>query len=70
MNMAHRGASGMYPEHTILAYEKAAEQNADFVECDVTVSKDLILLCTHVTSKCYLKAIVFLNYDIAGAVDL
>ncbi len=24
--VAHRGASGMYPEHTMLAYRKAAEQ--------------------------------------------
>lgn len=31
--------SGMYPEHTRLAYEKAFDQNADFVECDVTITK-------------------------------
>ena len=37
--LGHRGASGMYPEHTILAYQEAANQNADFIECDVTVTK-------------------------------
>lgn len=37
--LGHRGASGMYPEHTALAYEKAAEQGADYVECDLTVTK-------------------------------
>ena len=47
LNIAHRGASGMYPEHTSLAYEKAVEQGADFVECDVSITKDLQLVCTH-----------------------
>ena len=37
--IAHRGASGMYPEHTALAYEKAAEQGADLIECDLALTK-------------------------------
>ena len=37
----------MYPEHTSIAYEKAVEQGADFVECDVTITKDLVLICSH-----------------------
>ena len=37
--IAHRGSSGMYPEHTMLAYRKAGEQGTDFVECDVTITK-------------------------------
>ena len=39
LNIAHRGASGMLPEHTKIAYEKAAEQNADYVECDIAITK-------------------------------
>ncbi len=39
VNIAHRGASGMYPEHTTLAYQKAFQQNADYIECDVTITK-------------------------------
>lgn len=45
--IAHRGASGAYPEHTLLAYEKAVEQNADGVECDIRMTADGHLLCFH-----------------------
>ncbi len=52
--IAHRGASGMYPEHTSLAYEKADEQEADYVECDVTITKvcisSMYVLLLHVSS--------------------
>ena len=37
--IAHRGASGMYPEHTALAYRKAAEQGADLIECDLALTR-------------------------------
>ena len=29
----------MFPEHTKLAYEEGAEQGADYVECDLTITK-------------------------------
>jgi len=45
--VAHRGASGPLPEHTAPAYLKAIEQGADFIECDVVVTKDLHLICRH-----------------------
>ena len=38
--IAHRGASGALPEHTIEAYKLAVDQGADFIECDVVVTKD------------------------------
>lgn len=38
--IAHRGASGALPEHTVEAYKLAVEQGADFIECDVVVTKD------------------------------
>lgn len=38
--IAHRGASGARPEHTVAAYELAVDQGADFIECDVVVTKD------------------------------
>jgi glycerophosphoryl diester phosphodiesterase len=47
MLIAHRGASGYAPEHTIAAYDLAIEQRADFVEPDLAVSKDGILVCLH-----------------------
>ena len=46
LNIAHRGESGLYPEHTEIAYKNAA-LTADYVECDVTVTKDLVLVCSH-----------------------
>jgi glycerophosphoryl diester phosphodiesterase len=45
--IAHRGASGYAPEHTLAAYRLALEQHADFVEPDLGVSKDGVLVCLH-----------------------
>lgn len=45
--IAHRGASGDAPEHTMAAYRLALEQHADFVEPDLALSKDGILVCLH-----------------------
>jgi glycerophosphoryl diester phosphodiesterase len=45
--IAHRGASGPAPEHTFAAYKLAIEQHADFVEPDLAVTKDNILICLH-----------------------
>jgi glycerophosphoryl diester phosphodiesterase len=45
--IAHRGASGYAPEHTAAAYRLALEQKADFVEPDLAVTKDGVLICLH-----------------------
>jgi glycerophosphoryl diester phosphodiesterase len=45
--IAHRGASGYAPEHTFAAYKLAMEQGADFVEQDLQVTKDGVLICLH-----------------------
>jgi glycerophosphoryl diester phosphodiesterase len=45
--IAHRGASGYAPEHTMAAYQLALDQKADFVEPDLAISKDGVLLCLH-----------------------
>ena len=45
--VAHRGASAYAPEHTIEAYTLALEQGADFVEQDLAVTKDGVLVCIH-----------------------
>jgi glycerophosphoryl diester phosphodiesterase len=45
--VAHRGASGYAPEHTIAAYRLAVEQGADFVEQDLQLTKDGHLVCAH-----------------------
>ena len=45
--VAHRGASAYAPEHTLASYRLAVEQHADFVEQDLAVTKDLVLICLH-----------------------
>ena len=45
--IAHRGASGDRPEHTLAAYELAIGQGADYIEPDLVVTKDLVLVARH-----------------------
>ena len=45
--VAHRGASAYAPEHTLAAYRLALEQGADFVEQDLGVTRDGVLVCVH-----------------------
>ena len=45
--VAHRGASAYAPEHTLEAYRLAIEQGADFVEQDLAVTRDGVLVCIH-----------------------
>ncbi|MCA3255576.1 MAG: glycerophosphodiester phosphodiesterase [Alphaproteobacteria bacterium] len=45
--IAHRGASGERPEHTIAAYELAIAQGADFIEPDLVPTKDGVLVARH-----------------------
>ncbi|GAA1850676.1 glycerophosphodiester phosphodiesterase [Asanoa iriomotensis] len=44
---AHRGSSAVLPEHTLPAYQKAIEEGADGVECDVRLTRDGHLVCVH-----------------------
>ena len=45
--IAHRGASGYLPEHTLASYRKAIEMGADFIEPDLVVTKDGELVARH-----------------------
>lgn len=45
--IAHRGASGERPEHTLLAYKLAIDQGADFIEPDLVATKDGVLVARH-----------------------
>jgi glycerophosphoryl diester phosphodiesterase len=45
--IAHRGASGERPEHTIASYALAIEQGADFIEPDLVMTKDGVLVARH-----------------------
>lgn len=45
--IAHRGASGERPEHTLASYKLAIEQGADFIEPDLVLTKDGVLVARH-----------------------
>jgi glycerophosphoryl diester phosphodiesterase len=45
--IAHRGASGERPEHTLASYELAIEQGADYIEPDLVLTRDGILVARH-----------------------
>jgi glycerophosphoryl diester phosphodiesterase len=45
--IAHRGASGYVPEHTLAGYFIAIQQGTDYVEPDLVISKDGALLARH-----------------------
>jgi glycerophosphoryl diester phosphodiesterase len=49
-SIGHRGAALAYPEHTRESYEAAARMGAGIIECDVTFTRDLQLVCRH--SQC------------------
>jgi glycerophosphoryl diester phosphodiesterase len=57
--IGHRGASGSRPEHTLDAYQKAIADGADFIEPDLVVTKDGVLIARHEP----MLAVAVLNAD-------
>ncbi|SHG94601.1 glycerophosphodiester phosphodiesterase [Ornithinibacillus halophilus] len=47
LNIAHRGASGYAPEHTLVAYQTGEEMSADYIEIDLQLTKDGSLIAMH-----------------------
>ena len=45
--IGHRGACGYRPDHTLAAYGLAIDQGADFVEPDLVMTADGVLVCRH-----------------------
>lgn len=45
--IAHRGASGYLPEHTLEAYAAAYFMGADYIEQDLVMTKDGVPICLH-----------------------
>jgi glycerophosphoryl diester phosphodiesterase len=44
---AHRGCSALRPEHTLAAYAKAIADGADYIEPDLVITKDGVLVARH-----------------------
>ncbi|MCH4826225.1 glycerophosphodiester phosphodiesterase [Planococcus halocryophilus] len=47
LSIAHRGASGHAPEHTMSAYQLGKEMHGDYIEIDLQMTKDGILIAMH-----------------------
>jgi glycerophosphoryl diester phosphodiesterase len=47
MIIGHRGASYLAPENTVASAKLAWQSNADAVECDIWLSKDNKIICSH-----------------------
>ena len=62
--IAHRGASGERPEHTLEAYALAIRQGADFIEVDLVPTLDGLLIARHE------NALAVVELDEAGQVRL
>ena len=45
--IGHRGASGTAPEHTIAAYDRALAFGADYIEQDLQMTRDSVLVVMH-----------------------
>ena len=46
-NVAHRGASGYAPEHTITSYKIGEQMHGDYIEVDLQMTKDGKLIAMH-----------------------
>lgn len=44
---AHRGASALLPEHTLAAYAQAISDGADYIEPDLVMTKDGVMVARH-----------------------
>lgn len=47
LNVGHRGASGYAPEHTFAAYDLAKKLGADYIEQDLQLTRDGVLVVLH-----------------------
>src|SRR6516162_3406695 len=45
--IAHRGASGYVPEHTLASYFLAMQYGADYIEPDLVMTRDGVLVARH-----------------------
>ncbi|WP_347272638.1 glycerophosphodiester phosphodiesterase family protein [Leptolyngbya sp. FACHB-17] len=59
--IGHRGASGERPEHTLESYKVAIAGGADFIEPDLVVTKDGVLIARHEPMLAVLNADGSLN---------
>ncbi len=61
--IGHRGASGDRPEHTLESYKLAIENGADFIEPDLVVTKDGVLIARHEPALAILNSDGTVNFN-------
>lgn len=64
-SIGHRGAPLQFPEHTVEANVAAARMGAGILECDVTFTSDLELVCRHAQNDLHTTTNI-LATDLAG----
>ncbi|MEH2246329.1 esterase-like activity of phytase family protein [Nostoc sp.] len=61
--IGHRGAAGYRPEHTLESYKQGIERGADFIEPDLVVTKDGVLIARHEPALAVLNADGTVNFS-------
>lgn len=64
--MGHRGACLQFPEHSKESYLAAITMGAGIVECDVTFTKDLQLVCRHSQCDLHTTTDILLHPELAS----
>jgi len=65
-SVSHRGSPMTYPEHSFEGYRAAIKQGAGFVECDTSVTKDLVPVCRHSQCDLHTTTNVLFNPTLAA----
>jgi glycerophosphoryl diester phosphodiesterase len=63
-SIGHRGAALQFPEHTRESYEAAHRMGAGILECDVTFTSDLELVCRHAQNDLATTTDILLREDL------
>jgi len=64
--IGHRGAALEFPEHTVESYVAAARMGAGILECDVTFTKDKVLVCRHAQCDLHATTDILLHPELAA----
>ena len=64
-SIGHRGAPLLFPEHTVESNVAAARMGAGILECDVTFTSDLELVCRHAQNDLHTTTNILVS-DLAG----
>ena len=64
-SIGHRGAPAQFPEHTKESYMAAAHMGAGILECDVTFTKDKVLVCRHSQNDLHMTTNILAHPELA-----